>query len=170
EGKPVTIELNLDLYYWAENVVKEEKWDNFSDLINVSLKYFKDNYSEIIKEIKKFRLERLEKKKTFEKAIKEEDNKRKKVITEDEIIEKVPGLVRKKEDLEDIMSALGDITGEKYEISINLNEEEVFEEKSSLGYTDEDIKEFEKVFAKKAIWHEKPTKAFKNWLKNENKS
>ena len=49
EGKPVTIELNLDLYYWVEGIVKKEKWDNVSDLINVSLKYFKDNYDTIIK-------------------------------------------------------------------------------------------------------------------------
>jgi len=38
--------------------------------------------------------------------------------------------VRKKEDLEDIMSALGNITGEKYEIEIDLDamEEEEIEE------------------------------------------
>ncbi len=164
EGKPVTIELNLDLYYWAENIVKQEKWDNVSDLINVSLKYFKDNYGEIIKEIKKLRLERLEKKKAYEKAIEEKEEKE---ITEDKIIEKVPVLVRKKEDLEEIMSALGDITGEKYEISIDLDEEEKSGQKPSLGYTDEDIKEFEKGFPKKAIWHGKPTKAFQEWLKKK---
>jgi len=73
EGKAVTVELNLDLYYWADEIVKQDKWDNVSDLINVSLKYFKDNYTEIIKEIKKLRLERIKKKEAFEKATKEKE-------------------------------------------------------------------------------------------------
>ena len=169
EGKPVTIELNLDLYYWVEHIVKKEKWDNAGDLINVSLKYFKDNYDIIIKEIKKLRLERLEKRKTYKKAIKE---KEKTIITEEEVIDKVPVLIRKKEDLEDIMDALGDITGEKYEISIDFDEEdvEISEKKSSIEYTDEDINEFEKGYPKKAIWHGKPTKAFNEWLRKKNKS
>ncbi len=169
EGKPVTIELNLDLYYWVERIVKRERWDNAGDLINVSLKYFKDNYDVIIKEIKKLRLERLEKRKTYEKAIEE---KEKKIITEEEIIDRVPVLERKKEDLEDIMDALGDITGEKYEISIEFDEEdvEISEKKSSIEYTDEDIIEFEKGYPKKAIWHGKPTKAFNEWLRKKNKS
>ncbi|MFX1303961.1 MAG: hypothetical protein ACFE9X_11460 [Promethearchaeota archaeon] len=167
EGKPVTIELNLDLYYWAENVVKQEKWDNVSDLINVSLKYFKDNYKEIIKEIKKLRLERLEKRKAYEKAIKEEE---KKEISEDEIIEKVPVLVRKKEDLEEIMDALGDITGEKYEISIDLGEVEKVGDATKLEYSEEDVIEFEKEFPKKAIWRGKATIAFKEWLEKKDKN
>ena len=169
EGKPVTIELNLDLYYWVEDIVKKEKWGNAGDLINVSLKYFKDNYDIIIKEIKKLRLERLEKRKAYEKAIEE---KEKKIITEEEVIDKVPVLVRKKEDLEDIMDALGDITGEKYEISIDLDEEdvEISEKKSSIEYTDEDINEFESGYPKKAIWHGKPTIAFKEWLQKKYKS
>ncbi|MCK4370281.1 MAG: hypothetical protein KAW03_04380, partial [Candidatus Lokiarchaeota archaeon] len=121
EGKPVTIELNLDLYYWVEGIVKKEKWDNVSDLINVSLKYFKDNYDTIIKEIKKLRLERLEKRKAYKKTIEEKERKE---IPEDDVIDKVPVLVRKKEDLEDILDALGDLTGEKYEISIELDDEE----------------------------------------------
>ncbi|TKJ22071.1 MAG: hypothetical protein CEE43_07595 [Promethearchaeota archaeon Loki_b32] len=171
EGKPVTIELNLDLYYWVEGIVKKEKWDNVSDLINVSLKYFKDNYDTIIKEIKKLRLERLEKRKAYKKTIEEKERKE---IPEDDVIDKVPVLVRKKEDLEDIMDALGDLTGEKYEISIELDDEEgnLPGKKSLLDYTDDDIDEFEKGFPKKAIWHGKPTIAFKEWLdkkyKNQN--
>ncbi|MCK4479502.1 MAG: hypothetical protein KAV01_03150 [Candidatus Lokiarchaeota archaeon] len=171
EGKPVTIELNLDLYYWVEGIVKKEKWDNVSDLINVSLKYFKDNYDTIIKEIKKLRLERLEKRKAYKKTIEEKERKE---IPEDDVIDKVPVLVRKKEDLEDILDALGDLTGEKYEISIELDDEEgnLPGKRSPLDYTDEDIDEFEKGYPKKAIWHGKPTIAFKEWLdkkyKNQN--
>jgi len=167
EGKAVIVELNLDLYYWADKIVKQDKWDNVSDLINVSLKYFKDNYTEIIKEIKKLRLERIKKKEAFEKATKE---KEKNEITDEEVLEKVPGLVRKKEDLEDIMSALEDITGDTYEISIDLEDEESenSEQDSSLEYTNDDIIKFEKENPKKAIWQGKATKAFKEWLKEKN--
>ncbi|MFW9901472.1 MAG: hypothetical protein ACFFDY_09295 [Candidatus Thorarchaeota archaeon] len=165
EGKAVTIELNLDLYYWVEEIIKKEKWDNISDLINVSLKHFKDNYSQIIEEIKKLRLERKKKKEAFEKASKK---KEKKEITEEDVLEKIPTIERKKEDLEDIMSALEDITGETYEISIDLNEEFLDEEQTStLEYTNEDIIEFEKAFPKKAIWKGKATIAFKEWLEEK---
>ena len=169
EGKPVTVELNMDLYYWVENIVKKEKWDNVSDLINVSLKYFKDNYNGIIEEIKKLRLERLEKRKAYEKTIKEAE---KKEIVEDKVLEKVPVDVRKREDLEDIMSALEDITGEKYEISIDLDEEEIEKDdkKGTLEYTNEDIIEFERGYPKKSIWHGKATIAFKEWLEKKYKS
>jgi len=161
EGKPVTIELNLDLFYWAENIVKEEKWEGISDLINVSLKYFKDNYQEIIEEIKKIRSEKLEKRKAYEKAKKEVEEE----LTEEKILEKVPVVERKKEDLEEIMTALEEVTGEHYEISIDLEEEEVLTDTPGLvSYTNEEIVEFEKGFPKKAIWHGKATIAFKEWL------
>ncbi|MFX0002735.1 MAG: hypothetical protein ACFE9C_01905 [Candidatus Hodarchaeota archaeon] len=166
EGKPVTVELNMDLYYWGEETIKKDKWDNFSDLINVSLKYFKDNYSEVIEEIKKLRLERLEKRKAFEKSEKEKDE-----IVEDKVLEKVPVDARKIEDLEDIISELEDITGEKYEISIDLEEEETEEEEDDgtdiPTYTNQDIIEFEEGFPKKAIWKGKATLAFKEWLRKK---
>ncbi|MFX1504348.1 MAG: hypothetical protein ACFFDH_25535 [Promethearchaeota archaeon] len=168
EGKPVTIELNLDLYYWAENVVKKEKWDSISDLLNVSLKYFKDNYNEIINEIKKLRQERLEKRKEYEKTNKTEE----KAVSEEDLLEKIPVPVRKKEDLEEIMSALEDITGEKYEISIDLDEEEIkrTDEEISEDYSEGDVIEFEKGYPKKAVWRGKATVAFKEWLRKKYKS
>lgn len=168
EGKPVTVDLNMDLYYWIDETVNKEKWENFSDLINVSLKYFKDNYNEIITEIKKLRQERLEKRKAYEKTTKEVE---KEELTEDAVLEKLPVVERKKEDLEDIMNALGDITGEKYEISIDLEDEIDQDEEGALGeiYTEEDIIEFEKGFPKKAIWHGNPTIAFKEWLEKKYK-
>jgi hypothetical protein len=167
EGKPVTIELNLDLYYWAEKIIKKEKWDNISDLINVSVKYFKDNYNEIIDKIKQLRLERIKKREDYEKKIKKKEEK---IIAEDDVLEKVPVPVRKKEDLEEIMSALEDITGEKYEISIDLAEEEDVKDEEKLQYSDEDIVEFESEYDKKAIWRGKITKAFREWLKKKYKN
>ncbi len=169
KGKPIIVDLNLNLYYWVEHIVKQEKWGNVSDLINISLKYFKDNYGQIIAEIKKIRLEKIEKRKAYKKAKKEVKDKE---VAEEKILDKLPKVVRKREDLEDIMSALEDITGEKYEISIDLDEEEKekHEEKIVLEYSKEDIEEFEKVYPKKAIWRGKPTKKFKNWLKKQSKS
>ncbi|MFW9878937.1 MAG: hypothetical protein ACFFG0_38145 [Candidatus Thorarchaeota archaeon] len=164
EGKALTVELNLDLYYWADSIVKEENWENVSDLINVSLKYFKDNYSEIINEIKQLKLERLEKKKAYQKSTKEAKQER---ASEDHVLEKIPVFERKKEDLEEIMSALEDITGEKYEISIDLGEEDVIEGEEKVEYSEEDILEFEKGFPKKAIWRGKTTIAFKEWLEKK---
>jgi hypothetical protein len=35
EGQVITIDLQKDLFYWANSIVKEERWENFSDLINV---------------------------------------------------------------------------------------------------------------------------------------
>lgn len=168
EGKAVTIELNLDLFYWAEKIVKEEKWEGISDLINVSLKYFKDNYKSIIEEIKKIRQEKLEKKKAYEKAIKEAE----KEVTEEGVLEKIPTFERKKEDLVNIISELEEVTGEHYELSIDLGEEEeqLVDESTHLSYTNDDIVEFERGFPKKAIWKGQATIAFKTWLKKKYKT
>ena len=164
EGKPVTIELNLDLFYWVEKIIKEEKWEGISDLINVSLKYFKDNYLEIIEEIKKIRQEKLKKRKAYEKARADAD----KEISEEKILEKIPIIERKKEDLVDIITALEEVSGEHFEMSIDLErEEELIDTTSSLSYTNEDIIEFEKGFPKKAVWHGKATVAFKEWLEKK---
>ncbi|MFX1238771.1 MAG: hypothetical protein ACFFAS_18835 [Promethearchaeota archaeon] len=192
EGKVVTVNLMLELFYWINAILKEDNWDNISDIINLSLKYFKDNYSNIVENIKKTREIKLKQKKAYEKAKAKESGS-----IENKIIEMVPD-TRRREDLEDIMSAIGDITGEKYEIEIDLekkDEAEVSEDfkvgpveteeetlskedlkkiekelekkskaASSLEYTEEDIKEFEKT-GKNAIWRGKTTKAFKLWLK-----
>ncbi len=189
EGKVITVNLLLELYYWIEAIIREDKWESSSDVINLSLKYFKDNYSTIVQSLKEDRKEKLERKKAYEKARKTE-------TIDDKIIEMIPD--RKRQDLEEIMSALGNITGETYEIEIDLeekNEDEskemfiepkIAEEKTltldeidSIGkelgekarsmkkidYTDDDIKEFEKTTGKNAIWHGTPTKAFRLWLK-----
>lgn len=162
EGRAVTVEMNLELFYWAEKMIKEEKWENLSDVVNVSLKYFKDHYNEIIEEIKKIRQEKLERRKAYEEAKKEAEQE----ITEEEILEKVPVAERKKEDLEDIMSALTEVTGEHYEISIDF-EEEMSDPTPPLDYTNDDIIEFEKLNPKKAVWKGKATKSFKQWLKEK---
>jgi Arc/MetJ-type ribon-helix-helix transcriptional regulator len=145
EGKPVTVELNLDLFYWIEGIVKENKWDNFSDLINISLKYFKDHYKEIMTEVEQKKLDKLERRKEYEKAEKKEILEKK----EEDVFEKVPVQERKKEDLEEIMKSLEELTGEHYEISIDLDGQDEIKIADS---------------SKNAIWHGKATKAFVEWL------
>jgi hypothetical protein len=83
------------------------------------------------------------------------------------------------------MSALGEVTGEKYEISIDLEEsvinesetekEEVeekeivsgFKTSDNLQYTSDDAKQFHKETLKNAIWHGKPTKTFEDYLRQK---
>jgi hypothetical protein len=154
--------LNLNLFYWANKVLEDQDWESVSDIINVSVKYFKDNYKQAIKDIKKTQEAKLQKKKKFEQSKEERE--------EDKILEMVP--VRKKEDLTDIMSALEELTGEKYEISIDL--EEISGDKflieidgDILEYTLEDADQFNIETSKHAIWHGKPTKAFIEWLNDK---
>jgi len=116
EGKVITINLQKDLFHWLDSILKQKNWENFSDIINVSLKYFKDNYKEIITEYEAIQQERMEKKKAQLK-IKEEKAEE---IKEEEVIDLIPQ--RKKEDLVDIISAIEEVSGEKYELSIDLEE------------------------------------------------
>jgi len=169
EGKVVTVNLNLDLFYWVNRILNEDKWDNVSAIVNVSLKYFKDNYKEIIDEIKRLKMQKLELRKAYQQ-VKEEDVK---ASEEDKILELIPE--RKKEDLEDIMSALEEVTGEKYELSLDLEKEEDYGEKEAeegldeeiLKYTEKEVNKFQKETSKHAIWHGKPTRAFKEWLREK---
>ena len=168
EGKVVTVNLNLDLFYWINRILKEDSWENVSAIVNVSLKYFKDNYKEIIDEIKRLKMQKSELRKAYQKT-KEDDIE----AREDKILELIPE--RKKEDLEDIMSALEEVTGEKYELSLDLEEEETDSEKEveeeldeeEVEYTEKDVNKFQKDTSKHAIWHGKPTKAFKDWLREK---
>ncbi len=177
EGKAITVNLILELYHWVQSVMKDDNWESISDLINISLRYFKENYKDIVKDIKKMHKERIKKRKEFEESKKKE---KKEDTIEEKIIDMVP--TRKKEDLEEIMSALGNITGEKYEIEIDLEvveeediEEEDIEEDEEMEddtmideipkYTEEDIQEFESSRNKHAVWRGKETKAFRLWLK-----
>ncbi len=119
EGQVVTIDLQKDLFYWANSIVKEERWENFSDLINVSLKHFKDNYKSIMNELKEIQQERYKRKQEYKEAVKEEKE-------EEKVIDLIPK--RKKEDLEDIISAIENASGETFERSFKSDEEESTEE------------------------------------------
>lgn len=119
EGQVITIDLQKDLFYWADSIVKEKRWNNLSDLVNVSLKHFKDNYNSIIKELKEVQQERYQKKQEYKEAVKEEKE-------EEKVIDLIPK--RKKEDLEDIISAIESATGETFDRSFAQDEEDVTEE------------------------------------------
>jgi len=124
EGQVVTIDLQKDLFYWANSIAKEERWESFSDLINVSLKHFKDNYNSIIKELKEVQQERYQRKQEYKEAVKEEKEEAEEA--EEKVIDLIPK--RKKEDLEDIISAIENATGEKFDRSFAPDEEEHTEE------------------------------------------
>ncbi|MHA1886324.1 MAG: hypothetical protein ACW96S_14810 [Promethearchaeota archaeon] len=112
-------------------------------------------------EVEQKKLDKLERRKEYEKAEKKEILEKK----EEDVFEKVPVQERKKEDLEEIMKSLEELTGEHYEISIDLDgQDEIKIADSSLSYTSEDVKEFEEGNTKNAIWHGKATKAFVEWL------
>ena len=169
EGKVVTINLNLGLFYWISRILNEDNWESVSAIVNVSLKYFKDNYKEIIDEIKRLKMQKSELRKAYKKTKEDEF----KASEEDKILELIPE--RKKEDLEDIMSALEEVTGEKYELTLDLEKEEAELEKEVeegldeeiLEYTEKNVNKFQKETSKHAIWHGKPTKAFKDWLSEQ---
>jgi len=122
EGKVITIDLQLDLFHWLDSIVKEENWDNFSDVINVSLKYFKDNYSQFMDEIRELKQQREARKKALAEKKKKEEEEEQAEESEEEILERVP--TRKKADLVDILDAIEEVTGERYELSIDLEDEE----------------------------------------------
>ena len=119
EGQVITIDLQKDLFYWANSIVKEKRWESFSDLVNVSLKHFKDNYKSIMNELKEIQQERYQRKKEYKEAIKEEKE-------EEKVLNLIPK--RKKEDLEGIISAIEDVSGEKFERSFTPDEDEFTEE------------------------------------------
>jgi Arc/MetJ-type ribon-helix-helix transcriptional regulator len=121
EGQVVTIDLQKDLFYWANSIVKEKRWNNLSDLVNVGLKHFKDNYNSIIKELKEVQQERYQRKREYKEAAKEEKEE-----AEEKVIDLIPK--RKKEDLEDIISAIENASGETFERSFKPGEEEFTEE------------------------------------------
>ncbi|MFW9929820.1 MAG: hypothetical protein ACFFD1_10550 [Candidatus Thorarchaeota archaeon] len=125
EGKVITIDIQLDLFHWLDSIVKEENWNNFSDVINVSLKYFKDNYSQFMNEIEKLKQEREARKIAFaEKKKKKEEEVE--LEGEEEILERIPQ--RTKEDLVDIIDAIEEVTGERYELSIDLEGDDAIQE------------------------------------------
>ncbi|MFW9780943.1 MAG: hypothetical protein ACFFFB_01515 [Candidatus Heimdallarchaeota archaeon] len=136
EGKVITIDLQLDLFHWASSVIRAEDWDNFSDLINASLKYFKDNYNEILKEVEKLKKDKLERKKEHLEAIKKALENQEK--PEKELLEVIPE--RSKEDLEDILGAIEDLTGEKLERTIDFKKEEKM--KQGLAKLPEDLNDW----------------------------
>jgi len=118
EGKVVTVDLQRDLFHWGQLIVKQKRWENLSDIINVSLKYFKDNYKTIMKELETVQHDMYQRKQEKKTKIKKPE--------EEEIISLLPK--RKKEDLDSIISAIENISGEKYERTITGDIEDESEE------------------------------------------
>jgi len=82
ENKVVSVPINYALYIWLEELIDNKEWVTFSDLINFSLKYMKDNYEKVIQESKITKkklqdLKRKQKKDAKEKANKVDKERRK---------------------------------------------------------------------------------------------
>ena len=171
EEKLVTITLNRQIFQWVEQSVKKDKWGSFSDLVNVGIKFFKDNYDSIMKQLEAIHLARKE---AHEREKKEKED----AVVEDDMIDLIPK--RKKGDLIDIISTLEEITGEEYELSIDLdrlemeenmeNSTEKFEkeevEKEAVNSIDDKtlMEEFENETGKNAVWQGKITQQYKDWV------
>jgi len=129
EGKVVTIDIQRDLFHWADSIGKQKSWENLSDIINVSLKYFKDNYKTVMKEMETLQHEMYQRKQEQKTEIKESE--------EEEVISLLPK--RKKEDLDFIISAIENISGEKYERTITGDNEDSSEETGEIGRVNADL-------------------------------
>ena len=134
EGKVITIEIQRDLFHWADSLLKRKKWENFSDVLNVGLKYFKDNYKVIMKELESKQQDRYQIPSRPKKVVVEKE--------EEKVIDLIPK--RKEEDLDDILSAIEDISGEKYERTLTGDEEEDILQKESefIGALQGDLNSF----------------------------
>ncbi|TES94618.1 MAG: hypothetical protein E3J90_12085 [Promethearchaeota archaeon] len=129
EGKVITVDLQRDLFHWGQLIVKQKRWENLSDIINVSLKYFKDNYKTIMKELETVQHDMYQRKQEKKRKIKEPE--------EEEIISLLPK--RKKEDLDSIISAIENISGEKYERTITGDSEDFKEENEEKVQVNADL-------------------------------
>lgn len=108
-GKIISTKLKDSLFYWIKKTIKEKHWENLTDIINFSLKFFKDHYDDVIAIVKE---ERVKKEKEYSKKKKTAAVKKK--MEEDKILE-LADVKRDTKDLEDIMSEIDKISEEETE-------------------------------------------------------
>lgn len=74
-SKLLSVPINQSLYLWLEKMVQTSEWERVSDMINFSVKYFKDNYQKILKETadKREELKKLREKRKKEEAERAEE-------------------------------------------------------------------------------------------------
>ncbi len=106
EGRIISAKLRETIFYWTKKIMKEKHWENLSDIINFSLKFFKDHYDDVILIVKE---EREKKKKAYKRKKKTAAVKKK--MEEDKILDLVE-VKRDTKDLEDIMSEIEKLSDE----------------------------------------------------------
>jgi len=118
DQKVISIPINMSLYLWMEKIIRNKEWDRFSDIINFSIKYFKDNYTKVMGEIR----DKLEKLKELRQIKKEEQKKKleeKTETSEEKIFElakvKVERTEEEEKEFRDILAQLSKLTEEKNE-------------------------------------------------------
>jgi hypothetical protein len=111
----LNVGVNVNLFAWMEKLINDKEWTNVKDIVNFALKYFKDNYDDVIKYAEK-RRERLNKERLrqLEELSKidskdEREQKAKILASEQSILDMHASDTAK--DLEDIMASLRDLTG-----------------------------------------------------------
>ncbi|MHA1821385.1 MAG: hypothetical protein ACTSVC_12995, partial [Promethearchaeota archaeon] len=113
ETKILSLPINMSLALWMEKLVQEKKWHRVADIVNFSIKYFKDNYDRVVNETKE-RIEKLnelrkQREKEFQEKLAAQQEKREEAYQDME--EDILKLVNKEEEadaseLEDIMKEL----------------------------------------------------------------
>jgi len=116
DEKLISISINYNVFAWMEKLILNKKWRNTNDIINFSLKYFKDNYEQVLKSIEERRARlKSERDKEIQRIQKIEDEKerqRQAILFEAE--QNILNLTDRgsdNKDLEDIMKSLQNITG-----------------------------------------------------------
>ncbi len=178
EEKVINLNLSLEMYTWLNDLLTKDNWASVSDVISVALRYFKDNYKIIMDQLRRIEVEKVKTKIILENEGVDDQE----IKIDEKILRRIPG--RKKEDLEDILSSLGAITGENYELSEEFKELEKKAKKKKISilsiqednkvdlvdkYYEEDIHLFEEETGKKAIWQGRITNAFKEWIEEKYK-
>ncbi|WP_371803010.1 Gldg family protein [Candidatus Lokiarchaeum ossiferum] len=128
DEKLINIPLNYNLFVWLEKLVQEKAWDNIGDIVNFAVKFFKDDYVNIMlmgeERRKRLKAERKKQLIDLQKIADGTERKRQTKLLENE--SKILNLggyeVDTVRELEDIMSSLRDITGGEVGNDINFNE------------------------------------------------
>lgn len=116
DEKLITVSINYNIFAWMEKLILDKKWQNPNDIINFTLKYFKDNYDQVLKSIeeRKARLKH-EREKEIERIQKIEDEKERKrqailFEAEQNILNLTDKNSEANKDLEGIMKSLQNVT------------------------------------------------------------
>lgn len=117
DEKLINIPINYNLFLWLEKLVQDKAWENIGDIVNFAVKFFKDDYVNIMlmgeERRKRLKAERKKQIIDLQKITDGTERQRQTILLENE--SKILNLggyeVDTVRELEDIMASLRDITG-----------------------------------------------------------